>query len=123
MPAYSSPSNGPFQSIAPQPIRSGVLTFGGAGSQSTPEVYSDGLPGLRAWFLQTAGAAVTVQLEFADGNSGNNVVQWRPLVAAYGIVAVIPSLVNYSLGSRRYRATLTAAGAAVVAYRLNATLN
>ena len=123
MPSYSSPSNGPFASVAPQPIRSGVLTFGGAGSQTTLEVRADGLPGIRAWFLQSAGAVITVQLEFADGNSGNNVIQWRPLVAAYAIVATIPSLVNYSLGSRRYRATLTAAGAAVVAYRLNATLN
>lgn len=124
MPAYSSPSNAPYPSVAPQPIRFGVLTFGGAGSQTTAIVQASGLPGIRAWFFQTAGAgAVTVQLEFADGNLANNVIQWDPLVPLYGILLNVPSLNQFSLGSRLYRATVTSTGAATVKYRLNATLN
>lgn len=124
MPAYSSPANAPYPSVAPQPIRSATLTFVGAATQFTAQVQASGLPGLRAWFLQTAGAGmVSVELQFADGNSANNVIQWRTLLAPYVIGVGVPSLVQTSLGSRLYRAAVTSTGVATVIYRLNATLN
>lgn len=124
MPSSAGPSNSPSQNVSPLPVKSVTLTFGGGGgTQSTDPVHADGLPGLRAWFLQTAGAGVvSVQLEFADGNAANNTVLWAPLVPAFGIALGVPSLTPYSLGSRLYRATVTSTGVAVVRTRLNAAL-
>lgn len=123
MPTSAGPSNSPSQNVSPLPVRSQLLTFLGAGSQSTDPVHADGLPGLRAWFLQSAGVGVvSVQLEFADGNSNNNVIRWQPLVPAFGIALSVPSLTEYSLGSRLYRVTVTSTGAATVFTRLNAAL-
>ncbi len=125
MPAYSGPSNGPVPSVSAVPLRFETLALANGVPQGTNPLFSDGLPGLRAWFLQTSGAGVfvSVQLQFADGNVLGGAPDWQPLVPAYGIVINVPSLNTFSLGSRRYRALLTATGgAANVRCRLTGAL-
>lgn len=122
MPIQGGPSNHPTPSVAQLPIVTRTLTFGGAATQFTVDLFADNLPGLSAWFLHSAGAvAVTIQLQFAWGQNAGS-VNWQPLVPAYALVINTPSLVNYRLGSRRYRATVTATGAGTVLYRLAAAL-
>lgn len=119
MGVYSGGSNGPNSFIAALPIRFQVLTFLVAGTQQTGELFGDGLPGLNAWFLQTAGAgAVSILLEFEQGLVIDLVPSWQPLVPAYGIVLNVPSLVYHSLGASRYRASVTSTGVATVRYQI-----
>ena len=120
MPNFSGPSNSPQPSTAAMPVRAATLTFTAVVLQlQTAELFADGLPGLNAWFRQTAGAgAVTVQLEFMQGLTANLVIDWQPLVPAFGLALLVPSLVGNSLGSPRYRATITSTGVATVQYRL-----
>lgn len=125
MPAVNQPQNGPIGTIAQVPIVfNNALVFGGAASQNTDILPAGGLPGLRAWFRVTGAAvAVSVQLQFANGQTiaGPN---WQPLIGAFILdpTGVTPSPVNATLGSRFYRAVITAAGATTVAYRLAGTL-
>lgn len=122
MPIQGGPSNHPTPSVAQLPIVTRTLTLPGAGSQATVDLFADNLPGLSAWFLHSGGViAVTVQLQFAWGQNAGS-VNWQPLVPAYALVINVPSLVNYRLGSRRYRAVLTSTGAGTVLYRLAAAL-
>ncbi len=120
MPSPPGPSNGPFQSVAAMPVRFGALTFLGASSLSTTVLASDGLPGLNAWFRQTTapGTGVTVQLEFQNGVVVDGTPNWQPLIPAYALAFDIPSLTNVSLGSTRYRATLTSNGMCTVRYQI-----
>lgn len=120
MPANSGPSNAPVSSVAAVPARSQTLTFLIAGTQVTNPIFADGLAGIRAWFLQTAGAgAVTVTLQFADdANTAIGVPDWQPLLTPIGIALNVPSLTNLSLGARQYRASVTTTGAATVRTRL-----
>lgn len=124
MPAYSSPNNGNFPSVAALPIRFGQLTLADGVAQATGVVFSDGLPGLRAWFFQVSGAGfVTVNLQFSNGVSPGKVPDFQALVPAYGIVISVASLNEFSLGTRQYRASLLATGGvAVVRFRLAAAL-
>lgn len=133
MPIGGGPSNGPFPSVAQLPTvwgQSGqganrALVFAAAGTLNTPELKADNLPGLNAWFLQTAGpGVVTVQLQFQQGVSiVPGVPDWQPLIAAYNLVLNTPNLVNPRLGTPKYRAVLTATGAATVLFRLTASLS
>lgn len=124
MAVQGGPSNHPTPSVAQLPIVSRVLPVT-AGTNQTVDLFADNLPGLSAWFLWDFGAtaAPTVQLQFAFGqNSLTNTVNWQPLVPSYALVFGVPSLVNFRLGSRRYRAVVTAAAAGNVSYRLAAAL-
>jgi hypothetical protein len=128
MPIQGGPSNHPTPAAAQLPIVTRTITFTDAGFDNSVDLFCENLPGLSAWFLITAisgGAAVSIQLQFAFGQGVGGVV-WRPLVPAYAIAVGTPSLVNFRLGSRRYRAVTTLAGApgstATVLYRLAAAL-
>lgn len=100
----------------------GEITFAGAGNNTTRVLKARSWPGLNAWFLQTAGAGVvTITLQFAQGQGPGNVIVWVPLVPDYALAFNAPSLQNFQLGSRFYRALLTTTGAATVGYRLGST--
>lgn len=100
------------------------MTFAVAGQVSTRPIFSNGLPALNAWFLHTAGPGnVSVQLEFADANDPVPAgPDWRPLIAPYAIVPLIPSLTNRTLGARQYRATVSSDGGATVRFHITATI-
>lgn len=130
MPIGGGPSNGPFPSVAQLPtvwgqVGNRALVFAGAGTLTTPELKADNLPGLNAWFLQTAGAGVvTVQLQFQNGVSVvPSTPDWQPLIAAYNLTLNVPNLVNPRLGTPKYRASVTSTGAATVLFRLTASLS
>lgn len=124
MPIFPGPSNSAFATAAALPIVFNTLTFGGAGTQTTTELHTDGLPGLNAWFLQTAGVGiVTVTIQFADGVIAPGLPDWQPLVPPFVLAAGVPNLSNHRLGSRRHRASLTATAAATVRYRLTGSLS
>ena len=124
MPTTAGPSNSPVAVAAAVPLRFQTLTFVGAGgTQNTNPVFADGLPGLRAFLLQTAGAGlVSVQLQFADGVLAA-APDFQPLIPAFAIVLNVPSLNEFSLGSRQYRAVVTSTGAATVRVRLASVLS
>lgn len=126
MPIQGGPSNHPTPAAAQLPIVTRTLTFTSASTSSTVDLFCENLPGLSAWFLVSAvaaGGVVSVQLQFAFGQ-GPAGVTWQSLVPAYVIAFATPSLVNFRLGSRRYRAVVTLAGGATatVQYRLAAAL-
>lgn len=123
MPVSGGPSNGSYPSVSGLPIVSDEMVFVGAGTTATDAVHADGLPWYNAWFLQTAGAgAVSVTLQFANGEQGGGVPIWRALIPSYALAFNVPSLENRKLGSRLYRALVTATGAATVQFRLTASL-
>lgn len=124
MPVGGGSSNGPVGTVAQLPIIFNTIVFAGVGSQATLELATDNLPGINVWLLQTLGAGnVTAQIQFGDGIvpilGGTD---WQPLVAAYGLVLLTPSLVNHRLGSNVHRVLLTSTGVATVRYRLTASL-
>lgn len=124
MAVQGGPSNHPTPSVAQLPIVTRVLPVL-LGANQTVDLFADNLPGLSAWFLWDFGAAAlpTVQLQFAFGqNTIGNAINWQPLVPPYALAFGVPSLVNFRLGSRRYRAVVTAAAAGNVSYRLAAAL-
>ena len=124
-----APHNGQLAVTSAVPIVSGALTFAaGGGTLATQTVKANGLPALNAWFLEAVGGgAVSVELQWADGELGGLIGPvWRNLIPAYALVPGTESLTNKQLGSRLYRANVTA-GAAVggtsVRYRLTASLS
>ena len=124
MPINGGPSNGPLPSTAQVNIEFSQtgITFSGAGSQSTPPVHADNLPGFNVWVLQSSGAgAVSVQPQFANGTGVGGVPAWQNLVPAFAVAPGVPVLNNYRLGSRLYRLVITTTGAAVVQWRTTAT--
>ena len=124
MPATSQTQNGPFASVAAMPLRFETFTFTGVGIQNSRILFADGLPGLRVWGFQGAGAAavVTFLVQFADGNDGAGNPQWANLVPIYNLAPFVPSLNLFSLGSRQYRLQVTATAACTVQYRIAAAL-
>lgn len=123
MPAFSGPSNGPNAAVSAVPVEFGTLAFLAAGTQNTNVLLNDGLVGVRVWCLQTAGVAVTVQVQFAQGNAAGNVINWQPLIAPFNMPAGgVPVLGAWSLGSSRYRLAVTATGVATFLYRLTGAL-
>ena len=131
MPVGGGASNGDFPSIAQLPIEfvqtGGVpLTFGGGGGTLfTAELHTDNLPGFNVWLLQVSGAGVvTPTPQFANGQlpTATPGVDWQPLALPAALVVGTPTLLNYKLGSRRHRVKLVSTGAAVVIYRITASL-
>lgn len=126
MPQSPGPSNSPFTNAASMPVVSDTLTFLGPGiaTQTSRELFADGLPGLNVWLRHTIGAAglVSVRVQFAFGNETPATVTWEDVTPAFAIPFNVATLNNYHLGSRRYRLLVTANGTATVRYRLVAAL-
>lgn len=123
MPNTTNPTSGPYGATAIMPVRFGQLTFALAGTLITPDLFADGLPGVRLYSRQLAGpAVVSVQLQFANGSDGGGNIQWLPLIPPFAIAVAVPSVVPVTLGSRRYRVAYTSTGATTVEFRLVGTL-
>lgn len=116
----AQPVNGNFPSVAAMPVVFDTLTFSVAGTQTTKELLSGNLPGLRLWFSPSI-AGCTVVIQFAQGNAGG-AVNWEPMMATIALVPGAQLLGPYSLGSRRYRVSVSAPAAGTVKYRLVAAL-
>jgi hypothetical protein len=112
--------NGNFPSIAAMPVVFGTITTLGPGGQDTKELLAGNLPGFRAWFSPSI-AGCTVVLQFAQGNQAG-AVNWEPLGVTIALAAGPQLLGPFSLGSRRYRASLTLPAPGSVKYRLVAAL-
>lgn len=112
--------NGNFPSIAALPVVFDTVTTGGPGTVTTKELLAGNLPGFRAWFSPSI-AGCTVVLQFAQGNAGG-AVNWEPLGVTIALAAGPQLLGPFSLGSRRYRASISLPAAGSVKYRLAAAL-
>ncbi len=120
MPAQPGPSNAALGSAAAFPVVfERVLTFAGAGVQTSREIHGEGLAGLNVYVQHTTGAGlVTVTVQFAQGIAIGGGTNWENLAPAFPILLGTPSVNNFHLGSRRYRLSVESTGVATVSYRL-----
>lgn len=124
MAGFSGPSNGHHPSNSAAPHITKTMTFTIAGSDVSNELIADGMPGLRVWILQTSGVGlVTVTPQFMNANAALNQPEWQPLSVPFAIVSGIPSINSFSLGSSRFRLSLSSTGAAVLNIRLTASIS
>lgn len=120
---FSGPSNGPHGSTSAAPHIFDIEIFLAGGSTFTPPLQASGMPGLRVWVYQSAGAGlVTILPQYANGNIAGNQPGWVPLSAPYAIAPLVPSLVPFPLGARMFRISITTTAAATVQWRLTASL-
>lgn len=120
---YNGPTNGPHGASSSAPHVFDIETFVGAGSTFTVPLQASGMPGLRVWVYQSAGAGlVTILPQYANGNIAGNQPGWVPLSAPYAVAALVPSLVSFPLGARMFRISISSTGAATVQWRLTASL-
>lgn len=120
---FPGPSNGPHGSTSAAPHVFDTEVFPASGSTFTVPLQASGMPGLRVWVYQSAGAGlVTILPQFANGNIGGNQPGWVPLSAPYAVVSLVPSLVSFPLGARMFRISITATAAATVQWRLTGSL-